>query len=69
MLAKAEESFDAAVGDTGSKARASWSKQKRNGPIKGELALEKALHKSGVRIERAPAGIARARENGTSLSK
>ncbi|MCJ1384969.1 hypothetical protein MMC17_008087 [Xylographa soralifera] len=42
---------------------------KRDGPMKGEVNLRQALEKSGVIIERAPAGMKRSSQNKTSWNK
>ena len=72
VLEQAEERFSTdGIGDEKSngRGRADAVEQKRSGPKKGEVALGKALGRSGVKVERAPVGMGRAKENGTFFSK
>ena len=44
-------------------------KNQRNGPMKGEVNVQKALERMGVIIDRAPKGMTRSKENLTHWHK
>ena len=41
----------------------------RDGPVKGEVNVRQALERLRVRVEKAPVGMSRSRQNKTSWSK
>ncbi|KAL9117029.1 MAG: hypothetical protein Q9187_006438 [Circinaria calcarea] len=70
FIAGIERGLEGAERD--SRARGVPLKEKavtRDGPVKGEVNLRQALERSGVRIEKAPVGMSRSRQNKTSWSK
>ena len=72
VLEKVETKLNESVNDNAEShhsGRMRGLEKKKDGFRKAEVALEKALGRSGVRIEKAPKGMARAKENATFFSK
>ncbi|MCJ1433401.1 hypothetical protein MMC27_002761 [Xylographa pallens] len=63
------ETAERAVTARGVRLQETTPASKRDGPLKGEVNLRQALEKSGVVVERAPAGMKRSLQNKTSWNK
>ena len=63
------ETAERSVAARGVQLRETRPASKRDGPMKGEVNLRQALEKSGVTIEKAPAGMKRSLQNKTSWNK